>query len=139
MNICQYCDKECQESWIILSNENIILDTEEKKAPKYLHYCSYLCNKRDKRLPNSTWKYVQNKKDFLKDPIPVMPKKKVKFEYLTFEEINQMNDQEKFNYYKLKNDQIDLYRNNIYEELEKEDEHTYMLENNQQYSSSDDY
>ena len=49
-----------------------------------------------------------------------MPKKKVKFEYLTFEEINQMNDQEKFNYYKLKNDQIDLYRNNIYEELEKE-------------------
>ena len=26
-----------------------------------------------------------------------------------------------------------------YEELEKEDEHTYMLENNQQYSSSDDY
>ena len=68
-----------------------------------------------------------------------MPKKNVKFEYLTFEEINQMNDQEKFNYYKLKSEQIDLYRNNIYEELEKEDEHTYMLENDQQYSSSDDY
>ena len=82
---------------------------------------------------------MQNKEDFLKDPIPVMPKKKVKIENLNFEEINQMNDQEKFNYYKLKNDQIDLYRNNIYEELEKEDEHTYMLENNQQYSSSDDY
>ena len=32
MNICQYCDKECQESWIILSNENIILDTEEKST-----------------------------------------------------------------------------------------------------------
>ena len=138
-NYCQHCNKICDDSWIILKNDNIILDTEDKKAPKFLHYCSYICHNRQRpNLPKSIWNLVENKNDFNLDLVPIVKKQKKEFQYLTFNEIQNLSEEDKHNYYLEKDNQIDTYRKSIYDELEREDEYTSYLENNND-SYSDDY
>ena len=138
-NYCQHCNKICEDSWIILKNDNIILDTEDKKAPKFLHYCSYICHNRQRpNLPKSIWNLVENKNDFNLDLVPIVKKQKKEFQYLTFNEIQNLSEEDKHNYYLEKDNQIDTYRKSIYDELEREDEYTSYLENNND-SYSDDY
>ena len=138
-NYCQHCNKICDDSWIILKNDNIILDTEDKKAPKFLHYCSYICHNRQRpNLPKSIWNLIENKNDFNLDLVPIVKKQKKEFQYLTFNEIQNLSEEDKHNYYLEKDNQIDTYRKSIYDELEREDEYTSYLENNND-SYSDDY
>lgn len=138
-NFCQHCNKICDDSWMILKNDDIILDTEEKKAPKYLHYCSYICHNRERiNLPKSIWNILENKEDFNLKLVPIINYKKDKFQYLTYEELKKMSDDEKYNYYLEKDNQMDSYRNSIHDEIEKEDEYTSYLENIND-SFSDDY
>lgn len=139
-NYCKVCNNVCEESWMVLKNENIILNTEEKRAPKFIHYCSYMCHVSDRpNLPKTIWHLVQNKDDFNKHPRPITLSQKKEFQYLTYEELQKMTDEEKYNYYQEKDKQIDLHRESIYDELEKEDEYTSYLENNDNHSLSDDY
>ena len=138
-NYCQHCNKICDDSWIILKNDNIILDTQDKKAPKFLHYCSYICHNRQRpNLPKSIWNLVENKNDFNLDLVPIVKIQKKEFQYLTFNEIQKLSEEDKYNYYLEKDNQIDTYRKSIYDELEREDEYTSYLENNND-SYSDDY
>ena len=141
MNKCHCCDNMCEESWMILKNDNLILDTEDYRAPKFIHYCSYLCHVGDRpNLPKTVWHLVQNKEDFNKDPRPITLSLKKECQYLTYVELQKMTDEEKYNYYQDKDQQLDSQKNNFYDELEREDEYTLQIENEpDDYYSNDDY
>jgi hypothetical protein len=69
---------------------------------------------------------------------PIVSKENSQFEILTYEEIQSMTDIEKENYYqqKDKNISLDAYKDELYEELEREDMNTFCIEN-QEFNSSD--
>jgi hypothetical protein len=141
MNKCRCCHNMCEESWMIIKNDNLILDTEGYRAPKFIHYCSYLCSVGDRQnLPKNIWHLVQNKEDFNKDPRPITLRQKKQFHYLTYVELQTMTDEEKYNYYQEKDEQLDARKNNLYDELEREDEYTSQIENQSDDNySNDDY
>jgi hypothetical protein len=140
---CFIC-KQNNNPWLVLKNENINVDLDGKNIYDEIHICSYLCTKKcSEFLPKKYSHLVLNKEDFcyLK---PITKIIKTKFEYLTFDEIQDLDDDQKENYYKQKDIQFELNSDmhQIHHELELEDQNTFDLEN-QQYSSdselSDDY
>jgi len=138
MNLCHCCLNVCEQSWMILKNENLVEDTEEQKAPQFLHYCSYLCHVGDRpNLPSSIWHLVQNKGDFNKDPRPITLSRKKEFQFLDYEEIQELTDFEKDEYYKTKNNQMDTDKMKFYEDQVKEDARTAQIAYGE--DDSDDY
>ena len=144
MNICHNCRNQCETSWMIMKNDGIIKDTEKVKAPEMIHHCSYLCYSADRgNLPKKLWHLVQNKEDF-SEPRPVtLSQKKKEFQYLSFEEIQRLSEDQKETYYQDKDYHMLMNPDvgEIYNELEKEDERTYYLEEEEDnYSDNpDDY
>ena len=140
MNKCRVCSNICEQSWMILKNESIILDTEDAKAPQMIHYCCYMCHVSDRsNLPKTVWHLVQNKEDFNKDPRPITISQKKNFQYLTYSEIKNLNFDERKKYYQQKQNQMDWEKSKIYDEMYLEDEYTEQIENNNYYNSDDDY
>jgi len=76
------------------------------------------------------WPHIVNKEDYRGLISPVVSNK-VDFQYLTHEEISEMNDIEKEIYYKEKDKQteFDAEISEIREELEREDIRTSQIEN----------
>jgi hypothetical protein len=131
---CLYCQKNIHNNpWNHLTN----LDKETNKD-KYI--CSYVCYKRlseNNKLPKNLWSHIVNKIDYIDIINPILPKES-EFQYLTHDEISEMNDKQKIIYFQRKEEQIeyDSSLTQIRDELEKEDERISKLENI--YSDSDD-
>ena len=154
MNTCFHCQK-CygHKSWLTLqcvpvSREQAQSPEEEEDEQKMknidAHICSYLCYRgsRDK-FPSKIWAYIVNKEDYegLIRPV-MMPKKKNRFEFLTYAEIQELDDTQRDDYYKEKakfsefNEKIA----EIHDELAAEDERTRSMEGEIRGSSdNDDY
>lgn len=132
------CDKYDGKVWITLKNENYY-DTYSQ----VIHYCSYLCHQRNKHhLPKDHWKNVMNKEDF-NCPLPVIPSKDKRFEYITYNEYIELNDleKEKYDLNKEKNEEINLNYSSFHQEQYEEDKRTSMIEDHESISddSIDDY
>ena len=138
---CVICKKTC-EPWLLLKNENIYMDEENKPIGQTIQTCGYSCsNKLDPMLPKGYGKLILNREDFCFWAVPVLPKKKEKFNILTYEEIQKMTDSEKENYYKQKESfiELDTSKMDLYNELEEEDMNTYYIENLENTTSESDY
>ena len=94
----------------------------------------------NKKLPKDLWPHIVNKEDYEGLINPVLTRAK-DFQYLTHDEISEMNDSEKDNYFKQKSEQIeyDSKLTEFRDELEREDRRTSELENTGSCSDDDDY
>ena len=139
---CFSCKKPCPKSWIIINNDGILKDTETVKYPSELHYCSTNCYNCDKQtvLPNDAWSYLKNKQDF-NEPLPVLPKKKKEFVYLSFMEIHNLSNDEREKYYEQLEDYMTYnLQSTIYLDQYYEDQRTFEIENDfDNYSDDYDY
>tara|TARA_B110000285_G_scaffold216502_1_gene263852 strand:- start:524 stop:952 length:429 start_codon:yes stop_codon:yes gene_type:complete len=134
---CIICKKP-NEAWLLLKNDKLYTDVEGKNIGETIQTCSYLCTRKcDTKLPENYSPLVMNKGDFCYLR-PIVSKENYQFEILTYEEIQSMTDIEKENYYqqKDKNISLDAYKDELYEELEREDMNTFCIEN-QEFNSSD--
>ena len=125
-------------AWLLLKNENLYVDREGNNIGETIQTCSYLCTRQcDTKLPGNYSHLVMNKEDFCYLR-PVLLKKTYEFEILTYEEIQNMTDIELEKYYneKDKHVSLDAYKDELYEELEREDMNTFRIEN-QEFNSSD--
>ena len=138
---CVICNVKC-EPWLLLKNENIYTDEENKPIGKTIQTCGYSCsNKLDPMLPKGYGKLILNREDFCFWAVPILPKKKEKFEILTFEEIQELDDISKEKYYKQRDNHLmdNSMISELYRDLEKEDELTYNIENYYSTGSESDY
>ena len=136
---CFICDAKC-EPWILLENANIYTDKENKPIGKTIQTCGYsCCIKLTPKLPNNYGKLVLNKEDFCYWAVPVLPNNFKEFEFLTFEEIQDLDDSSKNDYYQQRENNLmdDITISDLYNELEREDELTYRIENNETGSETD--
>ena len=128
---CYHCLEEIvNKPWNHLTN--IVDKDKEINEDKYI--CSYVCYKRlseNNKLPKNLWHHIVNKNDYIDNINPVLPKEK-DFQYLTHEEISEMNDKEKEIYFTRKDSQIeyDSKLTEFREENEREDKRTTEYENN---------
>jgi len=84
-----------------------------------------MCHVGDRvNLPQKIWPFVQNKDDFNKDPRPITLSQRKEFQYLTYGEIHRLNDVDKEEYYRQKENQLDGTKKELYDEMELEDERT---------------
>ena len=139
---CIICGSQ-DKAWLLLKNDKLYTDVEGRTIGETIQTCSYLCTRKcDSKLPGNYSQLVLNKEDFcyLK---PITLKERVEFEILTYEEIYDMTDIEKDNYYteKDKHVTLDAKKQELYEEIEKEDMNTFNIENMELTSESeyDDY
>ena len=130
---CSHCHNKIDgKSWLHLSNiSSMNEDGEHSLVDK--HICSYSCYKRlydSNSIPTNFSSHIVNKEDYknLIRPIPIQIKKE--FEYLTYEEINCLTEEEKLKYISEKNKQIHLnpITYEIYDEIHFEDQKTSYLE-----------
>ena len=140
---CFHCKKNIHSKpWNHLTN---ILDVDEDGKEKYTdkYICGYICYKRLSEcnvLPRNLWNHIVNKEDY-KDLISPVFNHKKEFEYLTHEEIKNMNVDERENYYNERDEQIILNPEylEIQKELEMEDMRTAEIEDYSILSDNDDY
>jgi len=148
---CLHCQKTIHNKpWNHLTNiidgdgiNSDGINSDGINSDKYI--CSYVCYKRlseSNKLPKNLWPHIVNKEDYIDNINPVLPKEK-EFQYLTHDEILEMNDKQMENYFKKKDEQIeyDSELTKIREDNEKEDKYIYELENNYIYTEEldDDY
>tara|TARA_Y100001970_G_C14054794_1_gene760958 strand:+ start:116 stop:541 length:426 start_codon:yes stop_codon:yes gene_type:complete len=116
------------KSWLHLSNIPSLID-----EGKQIHICSYSCYKKlydSNSLPKNFGNYIVNKEEYknLIRPIPKNIKKT--FEYLSYEEICQLSEEEKEKYYSEKSEQIHInpiiYE--IHNEMNLEDKRSAYIE-----------
>ena len=101
---------------------------------------SFTFNYLDNKLPKNLWDHIVNKEDY-KDIIhPVIHKMEKKFEYLSFSEIQELNDIDKEKYYFEEEKQIHInpLLMEINHEMIDNDKRIYMIENTISGSYSDD-
>ena len=136
---CYHCQKSItKKPW------NHLTDIHDKDkdtiGDKYI--CSYVCYKRlseNNKLPKDLWHHIVNKEDYEGLINPVLLRAK-EFQYLTHDEISEMNDSEKEKYFREKSEQVeyDSKMTEFREELEREDRRTSELETGS-VSDIDDY
>tara|TARA_B100000214_G_C23562562_1_gene443553 strand:- start:164 stop:421 length:258 start_codon:yes stop_codon:yes gene_type:complete len=84
-----------------------------------------------------------NKEDFKYDLIPIVKREKKEFEFLTYEEIQNLDVNERNEYYTKRDDyfSMDASKLELYEEIEKEEMKTFYIENEEVTSEEefDDY
>tara|TARA_B110000967_G_scaffold209546_1_gene266189 strand:+ start:3589 stop:3954 length:366 start_codon:yes stop_codon:yes gene_type:complete len=112
---------------------------EEITIEKYI--CGYSCYKRlseSNSIPRKLWPHIVNKSDYDGLIRPIVIQKPKGFEYLTVEEINILSDSEKDNYYREKEEQIEIcpLTKQIRDDINMEDERTSYIE---AHSSESDY
>ena len=90
-----------------------------------------MCTRRcEDKFPSKYGRLILNKHDFEYNLIPIVPKQKHKFELLSYEEIQNMSEIERDNYYTQKENELIIDSNlvKIYEEIENEEKNTYDIE-----------
>ena len=142
MNQCIIC-KSKRPAWLLLNNDNLYVDINKNKVGETIQTCSYLCTQKCKvHLPKNYSDLILNKCDFEYNLIPFRKKKERKFELLTFEEIQEMDEIERNRYYEQREKRfiINSQLLEFYEELEKEDKKTFYIEEEyDNLSSEEDY
>jgi len=138
---CFHCNKDITVSWIHLTN----LPSDDGTPMRDKHICGYSCYKRlsdSNMLPHSLWHHIVNKSDYDGLIRPITTTQVRKFEYLTLQEINQLNDIEKEEYFMKKEEQIEIdpLMKQIRDDINQEDERTSYLEEHSSGSDpNDDY
>jgi hypothetical protein len=142
---CLNCSKNIIDKPFDHFKDIPMIDSEGNHYCSDAYTCSYRCYRElreTNKLPVPLWKHVVNREDYKDCIFPIIPKKKI-FQYLTIEEINLLNDQEKYEYYKMKSEhsQYDQLAYSINEEILQEDIITSQIENeiNENIIYSDDY
>lgn len=139
---CVICNVKC-DPWILLKNENIYTDEENKPVGKTIQTCGYsCCRKLTSKLPRNYGELVLNKEDFCYWVVPVSQNNFKGFEFLTFEEIKGLDDISREKYYTDKENNVmdDKIISEIQDEIEREDEMTYNIENlNHSTDSGNEY
>lgn len=137
---CLYCQKTIQgKPWNHLTN--IYDKNEDNYTDEYI--CGYICYRRlreNNKLPNDLWNHIVNKEDY-KGLISPMITQNEKFQYLTHEELKNMDIDEREKYYNTLDEQISFnpeYKE-IYEEQLREDMRTSEIEDYNISSDNDDY
>ena len=135
-----YCQKPIQEKpWNHLTN--IYDKNEDIYTDKYI--CGYICYRRLRQenvLPSNLWNHIVNKEDY-KGLISPMITHNEEFQYLTHEELKNMDIDEREKYYNKLDEQISFnteYKE-IYEEQIREDMRTSEIEDYNISSDNDDY
>ena len=141
---CYHCNKAITVSWLHL--QNLPLEDDLVGPPLDKHICGYSCYKRlsdANKLPFTLWPHIVNKSDYDGLIRPVTTAQVRKFEYLTLQEIHQLTDIEKEDYFMKKEDQIEIdpLAKQIRDDINLEDERTSYLEENSEGSdhNDDDY
>ena len=138
---CFICNSS-KQPWLLLSN-NFHTDEEGKPIGNTIHTCSYLCSKKIREhLPPNYGNLILNKEDF--DYLcPIVSKKEQEFQFLTLEEIMKLSEDKREEYYLRKEENIsnDSTKQEIYDEIEREDWNTYQIETefDSDEDQSDDY
>ena len=137
---CMHCQKSIQEKpWNHLTN--IYDKNEDIYTDKYI--CGYICYRRLRQgnvLPSNLWNHIVNKEDY-KGLISPMITQNEEFQYLTHEELKNMDIDEREKYYNKLDEQISFnteYKE-IYEEQIREDMRTSEIEDYNISSDNDDY
>lgn len=137
---CMHCQKSIQEKpWNHLTN--IYDKNEDIYTDKYI--CGYICYRRlreNNKLPNDLWNHIVNKEDYKGLISPVITQNE-EFQYLTHEELKNMDIDEREKYYNKLDEQISFnteYKE-IYEEQIREDMRTSEIEDYNISSDNDDY
>lgn len=139
---CHLCKKQ-NEPWLILRNDYLYTDDDNKPIGKTLQFCSYLCSKKYTKTVSNYGNLIINKDDFKSYYLcPLIQKREEKeFEYLTIEEIQKLSDEKKQDYYS-EREKIGYFNSEkdmIYKELEMEEINTYLIENKEDYSSDSEF
>ena len=129
-----HCKKSISDKpWLHLS-KCLVIDSETNSSEIERYICGYSCFKRlsqSNTLPLKLWDYIINKEDYkgLIRPEPRIMKKS--FEYLTLNEIQELNDIEREKYYLELDNQIHInpILSKIQDEIIDEDMNSYMIEN----------
>ena len=132
---CYHCQTNIRQKkpWLHLTNI-VSVDEDNNESFKDKYICGYSCYCRlseSNDLPNNLWSHIVNKEDY-KDIIhPVMNNTKYHFRYLTENEILNLNEKEKDIYLKEEQHQIIInpLSYEIYNEIQREDKYTSMIEN----------
>ena len=140
---CFHCKKTIHNKpWNHLTN---ILDMDEEMNEIYTdkYICGYICYRRLSEcnvLPRNLWNHIVNKEDYEDLISPVIAKNK-EFRYLTHREIQNMDEDERENYYNERDEQIVLNPEylEIQKELEMEDMRTAEIEDYSISYDNDDY
>lgn len=138
---CFLCSKK-DSAWLILKNDSLYTDEENRAIGKTIQFCSYLCSRKYTQDISNWGDLIVNKKDF--EPYylcPIIKKPEKGFEYLTIKEIQGLTEEEKKEYYSEREEisYLNTEKDMIYMELEEEDMNTYFLELEEEYSSESDY
>ena len=136
---CIIC-KTTGEPYLLLNNDQLYVNEEGQNIGKTIQTCSYLCTRQcQKHIPHNYSPYVLNKEDFCYLR-PQTSKKEDKFELLTFDEIQNLTDSEKEIYYsgKEKYMGLDTQKIELYDEIEREDMNTFLIENDGMTGSESD-
>ena len=137
---CMYCQKTIQGGpWNHLTN--IYDKNEDIYTDKYI--CGYICYRRLRQgnvLPSNLWNHIVNKEDY-KGLISPMITHNEEFQYLTHQELKNMDIDEREKYYNKLDEQIILNPEylEIQKELEMEDKRTEEIEEYNISSDNDDY
>jgi hypothetical protein len=126
---CIICQKDTKP-WCLVENKNLILDDEGNKIADRFQACSYSCCRKLDQAIGSQWCHnIMNREDF-SWLCPIIPQNK-RFVYLTANEIYELSDLDRCNYYNQRDNhiEIDVARANIQMELEQEDLNTMLIEN----------
>ena len=137
---CVICNVKC-EPWLLLKNKNIYVDENGKSIGDTIQTCGYSCSRKlDSKLPSNYGNLILNREDFCFWCVPIIPKKE-SFNILTFEEIQNLDEKNKLEYYNQRNKYLsnDYLISELYEELENEERMTYNIENICSESSENEY
>jgi len=145
---CSHCHKIMNEkSWLHLTNiKSLNKEKEEILVDK--HICGYSCYKRlyeSGSLPKNLSQHIVNKEDYegLIRPVPRI--KDSKFTYLSYDEIQNLPENERELYHEQMEKQIHInpILSEIYDEIHEDERDIYMIENDSSseysYHGDDDY
>ena len=137
MNTCHNCQKMIHgKPWISLDNPS---QSEDQTS---IHYCGFICHKSHASLyPTRTWDEILNKEDF-NQPRPILEKtEKPMFNYLSYEELQELSEDQIDLYYDLVGAQsyLNNFRYEVIQEIEAEDKRVREIEEGYDYSSDDTY
>ena len=137
---CIHCNST-KPAWLLLKNDNIYVDINKNNIAETIQMCSYLCTQKCKHnFPKNYGNLILNKEDFKYSLIPIRNKDRKEFEFLTYEEIQELDINEKNEYYKQRDDYVsmDASKLEFYDEVEKEEMKIFYIEN-EEFTSEEEF
>lgn len=135
MPYCEHCKKHIQgKPWISFSPDT--------SSDPEIHCCGYLCHKAMVSQHPCSWEHVINKEDFNEPrPLIMASSENPMFEYLSYEELRELSEDQIDLYYDLVGSQsyLNNFRYEVIQEIEAEEKRVREIEEGYDYSSDDSY